>query len=99
MLYKLLSDQSACSLSLPVSCSQDTYNLLLHGMVGLQVQCALSFRNGLLKDTMSMFKNLSSNQVLQRTLLVPVLVGRDRWISEFQSSLVYKLSSRPARVT
>lgn len=55
--------------------------------------------DGLLKDTMSMFKNLSSNQVLQRTLLVPVLVGRDRWISEFQSSLVYKLSSRPARVT
>jgi hypothetical protein len=33
------------------------------------------------------------------TSLIPALVGRDKWISEFEASLVYKVSSRTARAT
>jgi hypothetical protein len=29
--------------------------------------------------------------------LIPALQGRGRWISEFEASLVYKVSSRTAR--
>jgi hypothetical protein len=29
--------------------------------------------------------------------LIPALGGRDRWISEFEARLVYKVSSRTAR--
>jgi hypothetical protein len=31
--------------------------------------------------------------------LIPALWGRGRWISEFEASLVYKVSSRTARAT
>ena len=34
-----------------------------------------------------------------RTPLIPALGGRGRWISEFQASLVYRVSSRRAKAT
>ena len=34
-----------------------------------------------------------------RTPLIPALGRQSRWISEFEASLVYKMSSRTARAT
>ena len=50
------------------------------------------------KSTESLaFKNANTSRVWQRTPLIPALACRGSRISEFEASLVYKVSSRTAR--
>ena len=48
---------------------------------------------------MSLFILLYHARQWWRTPLIPALGGRDRQISEFEVSLVYRVSSRTARAT
>jgi hypothetical protein len=44
-------------------------------------------------------KEIPSSRVWWHPPLIPHLGGRGRWISEFEASLVYRVSSRTARTT